>query len=89
MSGTVKATYGGYAVATTHTCTCVDASPEGMGIECPESIAPETIIALHTDEQDSKRLARVCYCQQRGDVYRIGLDFKVEPTQLNSKPPSA
>jgi hypothetical protein len=55
-----------------------------MGIECPESIAPETIIAVYTDDYDSKRLARVCYCQQRGDVYRIGLDFKIEGSQAVS-----
>jgi hypothetical protein len=84
VSGTVRATYGGYAVSTTHVCTCVDATPRGMGVECPEVIEPETVVALHTDEQGSKRLARVCYCQKRGEVYRIGLEFKVEGEQASA-----
>jgi hypothetical protein len=87
MSGTVRATWGGYAVSNSHVCSCVDASPRGMGIDCPSSVDPETVIALHTDESTAKRQARVCYCQQRGDVYRIGLEFKVEGDQPGTVAP--
>jgi hypothetical protein len=75
ISGAVRLTISGYAVATIHTCACIDISPRGMGVDCPESIAAETIVELHADELGAGRPARVCYCHEQGTGYRIGLEF--------------
>ena len=65
----------GYAIVTTHVCSCADISPQGIGINCSESIAVDDLVAVHSDVEGPRRLARVRYCQQRGAIYRIGLEF--------------
>jgi hypothetical protein len=75
ISGAVRLTVPGYVVATVHTSVCADISPRGMGVDCPDSIAPETIVEVHTDEFGARRPARVCYCHEQGAGYRIGLEF--------------
>ena len=64
-----------YSVETVHACSCVDISRGGMAIDCPDVLFPGTIIALQTEEQGSRRLARVCYCHEHSAVYRAGLEF--------------
>lgn len=75
ISGVVKIICKGYVTEVTHVCTCVDISPRGIGIESPERMEPDMVVPLHTDEQGSNQLARVCYCQQQDAIYRIGLEF--------------
>jgi len=64
-----------YSVETVHACSCVDISRGGMALDCPDALFPATIIALQTEEQGPRRLARVCYCHECGTVYRVGLEF--------------
>jgi hypothetical protein len=54
-----------------------------MGIEGIDSFLPNMILELHSEEHGPKRLARVIYCQQRGTVYRIGLEFIAESGQAS------
>jgi hypothetical protein len=75
ISGTVRLTYSGYVVESAYVCSCVDISPRGMAVDCPDSIPQDTLIMVHAEEQDPRRPARVCYCHERGTVYRIGLEF--------------
>ena len=83
ISGRVRVACSGYSVETVYACSCVDISRGGMAIDCPDVLFSGTIIALQTEEQGSRRLARVCYCQERGAVYRIGLEFTASDEQPN------
>jgi hypothetical protein len=65
----------GHAVVTTCVCACLDISPRGIGIDSPEAMTPGEVVALHSDAQGPRRLARVRHCRQRGGSYRIGLEF--------------
>jgi hypothetical protein len=76
ISGTVHATCHGIVMDTTHVCTCVDISRSGIGIDCPVELAAGTFVSLHEEEQGPRRIARVCYCRQQGETYRIGLQFE-------------
>ena len=78
ICGIVRVTFPGYAVESTHVCSCVDISPRGMAMDCPESLLPNTIIVLHAEEHGARRVARVCYSRERGTVYRIGVDFTTD-----------
>jgi PilZ domain len=80
ISGTILITTKGYAVDMTHKCSCVDVSPRGMGIDCPELLAVAAFIQVHSDERGPRRVARVRFCHQLGDMYRVGLQF-VSPPQ--------
>ena len=73
ISGTVRLSCPGSPFETV--CSCVDISPRGMAIDSPEPLLPGAIIVLHTDVQSQRRVAQVCYCQERGNVYRTGLEF--------------
>ena len=75
MSGAVRVTCSAYGVETVHACSCVDISPRGMAIDCPDPIATDTIIGLYAEEYGRRLAARVCYCRARGTAYRIGLEF--------------
>jgi hypothetical protein len=75
MSGAVRVTCSAYGVETVHACSCVDVSPRGMGIDCPEPIATGTMIGLYAEEHGHRLPARVCYCRARGTAYRIGVEF--------------
>lgn len=79
LSGPILATTKGYAVDVTRDCTCLDIAPRGMGIECPEALAVDAFVFLHTDWQGSRRMARVRYCVPRGTAFRIGLEFVAAP----------
>jgi hypothetical protein len=67
-----------------HLCSCVDISPRGIAIDCPEALAPESQVAIVADEQGVRRMARVCYCNPQGAGHRIGLEF----VAVNSQPAS-
>lgn len=75
ISGAVRLTCRGYDVSTVHMAVCVDISPRGMGVDCSDAIQPDTIVEVHAEERGARRPARVCYCQEHGTVYRIGLEF--------------
>ena len=75
ISGKVRVRYAGLGIDCVHVCSCVDGSPSGMAIDCPDWIQPETTVEVQADENGAKHQARVCYCQQRGATYRIGLEF--------------
>jgi hypothetical protein len=80
FSGDILITMG-YAVVTTHICSCADISPRGIGIDCSESIPLDEVVALHSDAESPRRFARVRHCQQRGAIYRIGLEFMPDARQ--------
>ena len=82
ISGTVLMT-SGHAIVTTCPCSSVDISPRGIGIDSPDEMAVDAIVALHADEDAPRRLARVRYCQRRGEMYRIGLEFVARPGEPN------
>jgi hypothetical protein len=83
MSGTVFVTCKGYAVDSTHECSVVDISRGGIAIDCPEAIAMDALVLLHSDEHGSQRPARVRYCIHRCLLYRVGLQFIALPQQSN------
>jgi hypothetical protein len=83
ISGTIRVTLHGYDIGGSDNCICVDISPGGMAIECLEPMAPGVIIDLYAREHDTSRLARVCYCQQRDRVFRMGLEFIAESGQAS------
>jgi hypothetical protein len=56
ISGTVRVTYPGHSVV--QKCSCADISPRGIAIDCPDSMLPGALIALHAEEQSLSRLAR-------------------------------
>jgi hypothetical protein len=74
ISGTVRVICPGYDVESVYVSSCVDISPRGMAIDCPEQIAPDTFVTLQV-EHGTKRLARVAYCRQSDTACRIGLEF--------------
>jgi hypothetical protein len=74
ISGTVQVIRPGYDVESVYVSSCVDISPRGMAIDCPESILPDTLVMLQV-EHGTRRLARVRYCCRRDAVCRIGLEF--------------
>jgi hypothetical protein len=80
FSGVILMT-AGYAIVTTHVCSCADISPRGIGIGCSESIPVDEVVALHSDVEGPRRLARVRHCQQHGPIYRIGLEFMPDAHQ--------
>ena len=75
ICGTVTVGYESYGVVTPNVCSCVDISTGGLGINCAEPMMPNMVIKLSADENRTKRLARVRYCEQHGMAYRIGLQF--------------
>ena len=79
MSGTVWVTCKGSVLDTTHVSSCVDISPRGVGLDCPEPLEVNAYVHLHSEEYGPKRLARVRYCLQNGDRCRVGLEFISEP----------
>ena len=79
ISGGILITTKGFAVDTTRTCSCVDVSPHGLGIDCPEPLAVDAFVQVHSDEHGPRRVARVRFCNQLADVYRVGLQFVAGP----------
>src|SRR5690348_15423209 len=77
-SGNIFATFRGRAMDFRHECVCVDLSPRGIAIDCPEPMQVDSILHLHTTELGPRRLARVRYCRKRGESYRLGLEFVAE-----------
>lgn len=78
FSGTIFVTCKGSGVETTHASSCVDISPRGIGVECPEALTVDGFVQVHSDDHGPRRLARVRYCLQRGESYRVGLEFTAE-----------
>src|SRR6516165_6649469 len=70
MSGTIFVTCKGSVVDTTQSASCVDISPRGIAIDCSELLTKDWVVQLHSENHGPRRLARVCYCLQRGDRYR-------------------
>jgi len=79
ISGTVLVTTKGYAIDMTHTCSCVDMSPSGIGMDCPEPLTVDAFVQVHFKENGPRRVGRVRFCNRLGDVYRIGLQFVAGP----------
>jgi hypothetical protein len=79
ISGSIRVICEGYAVDTTHACSVVDISRGGIAIDCPEPIAVDAVVQLQPDEQGPRRPARIRYCIQRCDLYRVGLEFIAPP----------
>ena len=75
LSGAVTLTLQGSALLTDYICSCVDISPRGLGLYCPESIAPNSVVRLQSEELASSRYARVIHCEDRGGGFRVGLEF--------------
>jgi hypothetical protein len=83
MSGSVLVTCKGYAVDSIYACSVVDISLGGIAIDCPEPMTLNALVLLHSDERSPQRPARVRYCIQRCDLYRVGLEFNTLPQQSN------
>ena len=79
VSGTIYVMCNGYSVATTYTCACIDVSRSGIGIEAPESIRVGSFVTLYSGDVGPRRLARVRYCLQGPEIFRIGLEFAGQP----------
>jgi hypothetical protein len=79
LSGPITVTCKGFVVDTTQVSSCVDMSRRGIGIECPEPLAVDGVVQVHSEDHGPRRHARVRYCIQRGDRYRVGLEFIAEP----------
>lgn len=77
ISGAVRLTCQSYDVATVHMGACVDISPRGMGVDCSDALQPDTFVEVQAEDRGARRPARVCYCDQHGPGYRIGLEFTV------------
>jgi hypothetical protein len=78
FSGTIFVTCRGSVVETAHVSPCVDISPRGIGVECPEPLTVDGFVQVHSDDHGPRRLARVRYCLHRGESYRVGLEFVAE-----------
>jgi hypothetical protein len=77
MSGTVFVTCP--MEDTTQVASCVDISPRGMAVDCSELLTKDRVVQLHSEEHGPRLLARVRYCLQRSNHYRVGLEFVGEP----------
>jgi hypothetical protein len=69
----------GIAVGTTHTCSCVNRSPRGIALDCPEPLEVDELVQLHADDHITSRGARVRHCRQSDGGYRVGLEFVTKP----------
>jgi hypothetical protein len=78
MSGTIFVTCHGSVVDATQSASCVDISPRGIAIDCLDLLPADWVVQLHSESLGPRRLARVRYCIQRGDRYRVGLEFIAE-----------
>lgn len=79
MPGTIFVTCKGTVIDTTHVSSCVDISRRGIGVDCPESLPVNGFVLVHSEEHGPRRMAQVRYCAQRGDRYRVGLEFTADP----------
>jgi PilZ domain len=82
-SGTVFLLCKGSVIDTTHVCSCVDISPRGIGIECPERLAVGAYVQLQSVDQGTLRLARVRHILERDGKYRMGLEFVAKAEWAN------
>jgi hypothetical protein len=82
IPGTISVTCKGSAVDNTFTCSCIDFSPRGIGIDSPEQMVVDTVIELSSDDHSAHHLACVRYCLQRSASYRVGLEFIADPQAL-------
>jgi hypothetical protein len=78
MSGKILVTFKGSVVDTTQVASCVDISPQGVAIDCSELLIKDWVVQLRTEDRGPRRLARVRYCLQCEDRYRVGLEFIAE-----------
>jgi hypothetical protein len=78
VSGTIFVTCNGSVVDTTQSASCVDISPRGIAIDCLDLLPTDWVVQLHSEGRGPRRLARVRYCIQRGDRFRVGLEFIAE-----------
>jgi hypothetical protein len=91
MSGTVFITCKGSVVDNTQVASCVDVSPRGMAVDCSEALTNDRVVQLHSEDHGPRLLARVRYCIQRSDQYRVGLEFvgdtlgAIMPVSLDDK----
>jgi hypothetical protein len=91
ISGTVFITCKGSVVDTTQVASCVDVSSRGMAVDCSESLTNDQVVQLHSEDDGPRLLARVRYCVERSDHYRVGLEFvgdtlgAIVPVSLDDK----
>ena len=50
VSGGIKTTYKGRALETDYDCLCVDISPRGIAMDCPEPMLPDMIVHLRLND---------------------------------------
>jgi hypothetical protein len=79
ISGNIRVVIKSFGLVTTNVCSCVDISPRGIGLDCPELITLETVVQLTSDEDKASRFARIRYCELRGRMFRAGLEFIAKP----------
>jgi hypothetical protein len=68
-----------YGELTSQACSCADFSPQGMGIDCPAPIFPDTEVVLSSEKEDATQFARVRSCRRLQSTFRVGLEFIHEP----------
>jgi hypothetical protein len=78
MSGTIFVTCNGTVVDTTQSALCVNTSQRGVALDCFDLLTKGRVVLLHSEDHGPRRLARVRYCIERGDHYRVGLEFIAE-----------
>ena len=79
LSGTIQGRCESYGVVSSYTFSCVDISPRGIGVDCSEPMAPNTVLELHPDGKQESRCARARWCQKHDAVFRNGLEFIAKP----------
>lgn len=62
---------------------CVDLSPQGARIECPEAIDVRSIVYMQAPGHGLMGNATVRYCRRTGMKYTIGLLFSAATSQAD------
>jgi hypothetical protein len=78
MAGSVVVTCKGAVVDMEYLSSCLDISPRGMGLECPEQLTLNSFVQLQSEGHGTQRMARVRYCVPSGERYRVGMEFVQE-----------
>lgn len=80
LSGEVIAIHGSnYAESARFRCSCVDWSPRGIAVTCPEALPRDASVRIQSDSPRFTRFARVRYCQHDMTAFRIGFEFLADP----------
>src|SRR5215469_10839738 len=80
LSGDLTAIYDkGYGEVVSRQCSCIDFSPRGLGVFCPEPIPPDTLVQLIGESRQLMQFGRVRHCHSRGISFSIGFEFVPAP----------